>query len=252
VDVRALFEDELRRRGLSFTIEPDSGRHAIEAGGGRLLVSLDNLQRDVATDGDLDRIDRFVDAIEASSRQSERSLSAERLYWSLEPNDYADTPSFRSAISNRIDRVLVHLSENGQLITWLEPHMLEQLGLSETAAARQASANLSDALAEASLQKEDIDGVPLGSVGTELPFKSSLILAPNLREVAGPALGWPLMAVAPDRDFLYMWPAEHAEFVQRVGGVVVREYSQAAYRLSTEVYRIDDEGIRAIGEFPHD
>ncbi len=97
---------------------------------------------------------------------------------------------------------------------------------------------------------KDIDGVQLGFIGTPLPFKASLILAPNLREVVGAVLGWPLMAVVPDRDFLYIWGARHTEFVQRVGGVVVREYSKASYPISTEVYEITDQKIRAIGEFP--
>ena len=95
-----------------------------------------------------------------------------------------------------------------------------------------------------------IDGVQLGFIITSLPFKASLILAPNLHEVVGAALGWPLMAVVPDRDFLYLWAAQHTDFVQRVGGVVVREYSQASYPISTEVYEITEKSIRAIGAFP--
>jgi hypothetical protein len=58
------------------------------------------------------------------------------------------------------------------------------------------------------------------------------------------------MAVAPDRDFLYLWAARHTDFVHRVGKGVVREYLKASYPLSTEVYEINDEGIRAVGAFP--
>ena len=63
----------------------------------------------------------------------------------------------------------------------------------------------------------EIDGVELGFIATWLPFKASLVLAPNLREIVGARLGWPLMAVVPDRDFLYLWAARHTNFVQRVG-----------------------------------
>jgi len=63
-------------------------------------------------------------------------------------------------------------------------------------------------------------------------------------------LGWPLMAVVPDRDFLFLWAARHTDFVKRVGSVVVREYSKASHPISTEVYEITDQKIRAIGEFP--
>src|SRR5689334_4879806 len=88
VNVRELFENELRKRGFPFTIDPESGRYAVEISGNRMLVGLKNLERDVASGGDVGLIPRFLDAIVASSRLSAEGLSAERLYWCLEPNDY--------------------------------------------------------------------------------------------------------------------------------------------------------------------
>lgn len=249
-NARVLFEDELRKRGYAFSIDAESGRHALEIGGGRMLVSLDYLQRDVAKDGDTGRVSRFVDAIVASSGASEAKLSPDQLYWCLEPSDYEDRAEFRIAMSDRVDRVLVHVSADRSLVTWVTLAMLEALGLSETDAGARAFTNLGLALSEASVEFQDIDGVRLGFIDTTLPFKAALALAPNLREVVGAVLGWPLMAVMPDRDFLYLWAVRHREFVQRVAGVVVREYTQASYPLSTEVFEISDEQIRAIGAFP--
>ena len=252
MDVRELFEDELRRRGLTFSIDPQSGRHELEIGGGQMLVSLDNLQRDVGRDGDAGRVSRFVDAVVASSGESDNSLSADQLYWSLEPSDYEERADFRVAMSDRVDRVLVCVSADRRLISWVTPSMLDSLGLGEADAGARAFANLGLALSEASVHVEDIDGVQLGFVNTVLPLKASLILAPNLCDVVGPMLGWPLMAVVPDRDFLYLWAARHTDLVQRVGSVVMNEYSQASYPISTEVYEISDEEIRAVGEFPRE
>jgi hypothetical protein len=87
-------------------------------------------------------------------------------------------------------------------------------------------------------------------LNTSIPFKSSLILAPNLKEVTGPALGWPLLAVTPDRDFLYLWDSRHTDFAGRVGAVVVREFTESSYPISPEVFEITDDGIKAVGEFP--
>lgn len=250
MDIQAQFEDELRRRGFAFSVDAESGRHAVEVGGGRLLVSLENLQRDVASDGDVGRVARFVDAVVASAGEFDTTVSADQLYWCLEPNDYKELADYRVAISDRVDRVLVHLSGDGRLVTWVTPSMLASLGLSEADAGATAFTNLGRALSEASVETQTIDGVQLGFVNTSLPFKASLILAPNLREITEVTLGWPLMAVVPDRDFLYLWASRHTDFVQRVGRVVVREYSQASYPISTEVYAITDKAIRAIGEFP--
>lgn len=250
MDVRVLFEDELRRRGVSFTMEVESGRQVVQVGDVRLLVSLDQLQREVAGDGDGGRVSSFVDTVLASAAESPGELSADRLYWCLEPGDYEEPADYRVALSKRADRVLVHLSSDDRLVTWVTPAMLSVLGLSESEAGARAFTNLGCALSQATIEIKDVDGVQLGFINTSLPFKTALILAPNLCEVAGTLLGWPLLAVVPDRDFLYLWAARHKDFAQRVGGVVVHEYLHAADPISTEVYELTDLGLRAIGEFP--
>jgi hypothetical protein len=249
MNVRTLFEDELHQRGLPFCIDAETGRYAVEIDGERMLVSLENLQRDVAMDGDPGRISRFIDAIASSPLDTEGALSADQIYWCLEPNDYEQSADFRVELSDRVDRVLVHLSSDSRLITWMTPEMLDSLGISEPEAGTRAFTNLAKVLDKATFETQDIDGVQLCFLCTSFPFKASLILAPNLREMVGSTVGWPLMAVTPDRDFLYLWAARHADFARRVGHVVVREYSQASYPISTEVYEIEDQ-IRAIGEFP--
>ena len=238
------------RRGLPFTIDEESGRHAVKVGDGSTLVCLDNLKRDVASDGDTGRVSRFVDDIVASLSAFDTTLSADQLYWCLEPSDYKQRADFCVAMSDRVDRVLIHLSSDGRLITWITPAMLSSLGLSESDAGTRAFTNLGRALSKATIESNDIDGVQLGFISTSLPFKTALILAPNFREVVGAVLGWPIMAVVPTRGFLYLWAAQHTDFVQRIGEVVVREYSQTAHPVSTEVYEITDQAIRAIGEFP--
>lgn len=215
-----------------------------------MLISLDNLQREVDRDGDVQHISRFVDAMLASVALPESPMAGKQLYWCLEPNDYMESADFRSPLSDRVDRVLVHLSLDGQLISWVTPEILKTLGLSEPDASSKAFTNLATALEEATVEFQTLHGVQLGYIGTRIPFKASLILAPNLKDIVGAKLGWPLMAVTPDRDFLYLWAARHKDFVARVGPVVVSEYTKASYPISTEVWEITDAGMRAIGKFP--
>lgn len=250
MSVREQFERELTERGVSFEIDPESGRHLVAAGGGQLKISLENLERELVDGVDAERVSRFVDTILASADSTDREYAAERLYWTLEPNDYQEKADYCVAVSDVVDRVLVHLSECGTMITWVTPSILETLGLSEEAAGEQAFANLAREVNEATLEAQSVDDAALGYLVTALPFKAALILAPNLRQLVEEKLGWPAMAVLPDRDFLYMWGAQHQELIQRVGPVVVREYTRSPYSITTEVFRIDDEGIRAIGAFP--
>lgn len=247
--IEPLFEEELSRRGLSFTIDP-SGRYAIDVPGGTILAALENLLRDFDRDSDVGRISRFVESVVLTFEQPDESYSREGIFWNLERNDYIEPADFRVVVSDQIDRVLVHLSADGKLITWVSPTILELLHLSESEAAEVAFANLQTALEKATIETSDVDGVSLGMIETDIPFKSSLILSPGLKEAAKASVGWPLMAVAPDRDFLYLWASSHTDFVGRVGDVVVREYLEAPYPLSTEVFVIDDTGTSAIGAFP--
>ena len=247
--VTRLFEEELRRRGIHFSMDIESGRHIIQVGEWRTLVSLDNLKRGVASDGDAGRIARFVDTIMIPPDQGIETLSADELYWSIEPNS-DERADYRVEISDRVDRVLVHLSSDMSRIEWVTSAMLHSLGLTQSEAEEKAFANLARALTEATVECLDIEGVQLGYITSKLPFKAALILAPNLRDMVESKIGWPLMAVIPDREFLYFWAARHSNFAQRVGGVVVDEYSKAPYPLSTEVFEITNETVRAIGEFP--
>jgi hypothetical protein len=249
-DVRALFEAELRRRGLAFSIDEESGRHAIEVDGMRMLVSLENVERAFARDGDPARIARFLDTIIASANARASAYDPAGLYWCLEPSDHVDKAEIRASVSDQVDRVLCHWSEDDNLISWVGSSDLQSLKLDAVSAGKRAFENLAAALRAAKVTFNEIDGVRLGMVGSKLPFKAALILAPNARELLGKDLGWPLLAVVPDREFLYLWAAKDEDFAARVGGVVVREYGNAEYPVSTEVFRIDDDGVRAIGEFP--
>ena len=67
-----------------------------------MLISLENLQRDVSHGDEKGCVSRFVDAILASAGVPEAGMSADQLYWSLEPNDYHERADYHIAISDRV------------------------------------------------------------------------------------------------------------------------------------------------------
>ena len=162
MNVDRLFEEQLVNRGLTFSVDAESGRYAIEVNGSQMLVSLENLKRDMERDGEVERVARFVDSIVASSDITERASSADQLYWCLEPNEYVEKADFRVPVSDRVDRVLVHLSSDSRLVTWVTDDLLRSLEISEADAGVKAFANLARALTESTLESRDIDGVQLG------------------------------------------------------------------------------------------
>ena len=64
-DVDALFLDELARRGVTPTRDAD-GNYAVDLAGTTVSVSLFNLRKDIARDGDLGRVATFADTILAA------------------------------------------------------------------------------------------------------------------------------------------------------------------------------------------
>jgi hypothetical protein len=248
VDPLEGFEAELAARGLRHAVDVSSGRCVIWVHGARLMVSLDNLARQLTgTEHDREQISWFTDQVLAAAQPA--SLTAEGLSWCLEPSHYQESAEYRAAVSPRLDRVLVHADAAGAPIHWITPRHLSELGLSAEAAAQRAWANLDAALRQAAqLTNPAPGGVTLLSFASGVPSKASLLLAPSLREAISDVAGWPVLAVAPDRDFVYIWNASHRELISRLGGVVTREHGRAPYPLSTEVLHISDT-IHAIGSY---
>jgi hypothetical protein len=87
--------------------------------------------------------------------------------------------------------------------------------------------------------------VPVSSV-----FKASVIFAPGFKRFASKKLEWPILAVIPCRDFIYILSEKDKALLNRMGQVVQKEYRESGYQITTEVLKVSDEGIKAIGKFP--
>jgi hypothetical protein len=253
--VALLFEQELTRRGVPFRIESETERYVIEHRGLRLFVSLENVSREFARDGDAGHVTKFVDSVLNPSSECRTWEEVRKsILFCFEPTDHVDRPEFRTSISDRVDRVPVEFDAAHGTISWILPTTLRDWQKSSEDVEAEALKNLAAELISASIEYTDIDGVRLGYLGSRIPFKSALILAPNLRDIVSPILGWPLNAVIPDRDFLYLWDArhnlwdgQHPSVAKRVGGAVAIEFNEAPYPLTTEVFEITDDRIKAVG-----
>jgi uncharacterized protein YtpQ (UPF0354 family) len=246
--VAKLFEQELRRRGVQYRFDDEEQRYRVQHRGRELLISLDNLTRDYDRERDEACVAFFIDNV-LTLFVEEQSWEEVRMsiLFTLEPSDYAEPLPLRTPISERVDRVPAVVRV--ERISFITPALVNSWQISLAELEATASRNQAAALAAAKLEHTDIDGMRLGFLGTELPIKAALILAPNLREVVSPVLGWPLCAVIPDRDFLYLWGSRHRGLLDRVGRTVVKEFTTAPYPITTEVFEINDDGIKPIGAY---
>jgi hypothetical protein len=246
MDARDLFRGELARRGAVYTVAGD-GRWMVTVGSMRMLVSLDNLDRQLAGDAaDAERVAFFADQLLAAAQMP--PVTAVGLYWFAEPNDYLVAAEIRARVSPRLDRVLVHVSGDGGLIGWVTHAHLDAAGLTAAHATERAWANLDQAVRQAQVTTLEIAGTAVAMLATELPSKASLLLAPALRERIEDVIGWPVLAVAPDHDFVYLWNASRRDLITGMGAVVTREHARAPHPLSTEIFQIGDS-VQAIGAY---
>jgi hypothetical protein len=247
--VEVLFEQELRRRGLSFRIDSESCRYIVPWDGLNLYITLDNLERTLADSDDESCVAEFADVVFKPREVLSWQTASAKVFELLEPNDHLEAPPFRSPISRRLDRVLA-LWEGGGTARWVSPGMLEEWGVDVEAVRSAACRNLATTLADAEICWKDYHGARLGYFGTMLPCKAALMMAANLKQIAAPTLGWPLLAVIPAQDFLLLWDASRQDLIPQLEAVVVDQFTRSAYPLTTEVFEISHEGISAIGDFP--
>lgn len=245
----AIFEAELTKRGVSFSSD-SVGLYNVRTDLGTRMVNLENIQRNFQRDHDPEAVERFVDQVlstfELPSWDKARSL----VYFSAEPSDYDFRDTIRYQISDRVTKVLVLTDIDESKITWLTPKDLATWGVTKDQVENAASANLSQLLNGKRLEIEEIDKVKLAMLPVDSVFKASIIFSPNFKSFVTTELQWPVLAVIPCRDFIYILSKKDKSLLNRIGAVVQREYRESGYPITTEVLLISDKGIEAIGEFP--
>ncbi|WP_394824914.1 hypothetical protein [Pendulispora albinea] len=244
-----IFEEELSKRNMAFTIlEPEL--YEIRVHGGTYTVSLQNVAREYEREGDPACIVHFV---EQALRQSELPAwedAGPRLYWSAEPSDQDFGETLREEITPTVSRVLVLADPHEERIRWLTQRELATWGVDIADLRAAAGQNLDRLLVGKKPEVSLVDGHQLGMIPVESVFKASLVFAPGFKDFVEADIGWPVLAVIPCRDFIYVIAESDKAFLGRLGGVVQREFRESGYPITTEVLRIADDGIRAIGAFP--
>ncbi|MGL4553848.1 MAG: hypothetical protein ACRC33_22040 [Gemmataceae bacterium] len=247
---RGLFLAELAKRGVT-PEELDDGAFVVVVGETRITVSLENKGREFDETGDETILTHFVETILAYDDVVPRSWeqAKPRVFLAAEPADHDFGDACRQEASEQVSLVLVYVSDPGGHVVWLTPDLLKRLNVSRERAEAHAEDNLAKLLENTPLETTRADGHTLGMLATHSPLKASLIFAKNLREKVEGALGWPVFAVIPTRDFVYLIPESAQPIFGGIGKVVVGEYAKRGYPVSTEVFRIDDAGARAVGAF---
>lgn len=248
-EVATLFLDELARRNIEVKLD-DEGNYTLDACEHGIKVSLENVSRDFERDRDPGRIVTFVDGITNLLVLPDWQEAKERIRWQLQPSDHKFADMLRDAVSDKVSRVLVYVDPSDTQIRWLTAADAGKWNKTRADLMAAAQENMDRALRQTKIETAPIEEHQLGMLSNELvAFKAALLFCSNLKEVVEPALGWPLFAVMPCRDFVYLLNQRDKPLLGRMGQVVMREYQKSGYPISTEVFEITDERIRAIGDY---
>jgi hypothetical protein len=250
LDANAIFEKELSRRGFSFVRE-DENTYRVHLERWEITANLVNVRRNAERDQDPDAIRRFVDKVLETfpSTRLPWGEASGLLLWAAEPADQEFGDSIRVPVTDEVSRVLT-LTDAGQTkVTWVTPDMCDEWGVTIEQAAAAAFINQDRLLVGIELDVAEADGKALGMVPLDSPYKASVIFAQSFKGFVEPVLGWPVLVVVPCRDFIYVVP-DNSPLLSQMGSVVVNEFQTSGYPITTEVLRISEDGIEAIGHFP--
>ncbi len=245
-----IFESELTKRGVAFSRKNVANLYVVDVRGVQTTVSLENISRTYARDGDPRVVASFVDQVFKHQGLPGWEKARSLVYWSAEPADHDFGTTIRKRVSDKVSQVLVVTDLEEGKVTWLTPELVSEWQVSEKVIRDAASENLSRLLDGKRPQVEAIDGMKLGMVPVPSVFKASVVFAPRFKAFVAADIGWPVLVVIPCRDFIYVLAEKDRALLNRMGGVVQREYRESGYPITTEVLRVSDQGIEAIGAFP--
>lgn len=250
---QVLFEAELQKRNLRFERLESGFEYLVQSSTGELNISLGNIIRNYERDGDSGAVLRFAEQIlsPATFVRPQWNTAKSLLYFSAEPSNQQFGDTLRWDVTEEVCKVLVVTDLQEGKITWVTPSSLQEWQVSEQDALDAAAANLDALLKDKEPELADpIDGMHLAMIPIDSVLKTSIIFAPGFKKFVTRKLQWPILAVIPCRDFIYILSEKDKALLNRMGVVVQREFRNSGYPTTTEVLCISDDGIEAIGKFP--
>lgn len=243
------FKKKVEDAGFSIDSVGKDGLVFVNANDLTLQISLDNLRKGYERDKDESYIDDFVNVIvNQLGPVPDWQQARNEVFFSLFPSDFDFGEFFNEKITDEFHKIYVHNSK--MKVTWVDKSQLDEWDISKEEFVNQVEVNMMKGLEMSSIEIEDIEGHKLGFIDSGLTFKSALLFAENFKEKVKPAFGWPVYCVLPVRDFCYIFSEQDKDyFLDHLGGIVLEEYNESGYKVTTEVLKISDDGIYPIGKY---
>lgn len=246
------FKSQIESKGMKIDSVDETGLIYISQGELTLKISLDNVRRNYERDKDKTHISDLVQTFLSYSIELPKNWADAKddIYISLFPNDFDFQDFIHRQITDEFSKVYVHSGQDK--FSWITKKEIEQWGVTETELDNQANNNADKLLKHTTISLDTIENRKLGLIEAEhITLKGALLFAPTMKEKIKTDFGFPFYAVIPVRDFCYIFSEKDFDFFsQRIGKVVVDEYKQSGYPITTEILKFTDNGVEAVGKYP--
>ncbi len=245
------FKSQIEKQGMKIDSVDETGLIYISQDELTLEISLDNVRRNYERDKDKSHISGLVQILTSHSIELPINWTEakEEIYISLFPNDNDFNDCLHTKITDEFSKVYVHSGQDK--FTWITKEDLEKWKITETELDKQANNNADKLLEKTSITFDTIENRKLGLIEVEhATLKGALLFAPTMKDKVKKDFGFPFYAVIPVRDFCYIFSEkDFAFFSERIGKIVLEEYKQSGYPITTEILKFTDKGVKAVGQY---
>lgn len=248
------FKSQIESKGMKIDSVDETGLIHISQGDSTLKVSLDNVRRNYERDNDETHISDLVEILVSHSigLPENWAEAKDNIFIALFPNDHDFEEFLHVKLTDEFSKVYIHSEPNK--LTWITKDNLKKWSITESELDNQANHNADKLLETTKIIFDTIQNRKLGMIETEnTTLKGALLFAPAMKDKVKTDLGFPFYAVLPVRDFCYIFSGKDFEFFSsRIGKVVVDEYKQSGYPITTEILKFTTKGVEAVGRYPVD
>jgi hypothetical protein len=246
------FKSQIEKKGMKIDSVDETGMIFISQDELTLKISLDNVRRNYERDKDETHISDLVETLVGYSIKIPENWkeAKDNIYISLYPNDDEHKDFLHTKITDEFGKVYIH-SESGKL-SWISLDDIKKWNISLEDLDKQANLNAEKLLAQTKISFDKIENKKLGLIEVEqTSLKGALLFAPTMKDKIKKDIGFPFYAVIPVRDFCYIFSEKDYDFFAgRIGKVVVDEYKNSGYPITTEILKFTNKGVEAVGQYP--
>lgn len=246
------FKTRLEDLGLEIERIDEDGLIYVSYGDNRLQISLDNVRRSYEQEGNFDHLDGLIDSIHDYLMQKPIPAWEDaclNVYQSLFPANHEWGDVLHDKITEDFHKNYIYYKD-GQYI-WIDQAQLSAWQVDEVVFKKQVDFNMNTLLDETDIEMDETEeGLTLAHFNCPIEgLKSSLLFSTDLKKKLEPVIGWPVFCVLPVRDFCYLFSEKNEILIEQLGGVVLDEYQNSAYPITTEILKLSDDGIIAVGKY---